>query len=50
MQQKTNEAMHKIANAESDEEACARFNRLIKMIKPKSFKDVNEKYVKLCKD
>ena len=38
MQQKTNEAIDKIANIESDEEASAQFQGLIKMIRPKKLK------------
>ena len=43
MQQKTNEATYKIANAKSDEEESVRFKGFIKMIMSKSFKDSNEK-------
>ena len=43
MQRQTNEATQKIANAESDEEAHTRFKGLIKMIRSRSFKYINEK-------
>ena len=37
--QKTTEAIDKIENAESDEEASVQFKELIKMIRSKTFKN-----------
>ena len=42
MQQQTNDDMHKLAQAGSDEEAEIRFNGLMKMIRSKSFADRNK--------
>ena len=43
MQQQENEAMHKIANAESDEETSVRFKGLINIIRSKTFNNSNER-------
>ena len=39
LKSKTNEEIAKIANAENDKEASAQFKRLIKMIRPKTFRN-----------